>query len=288
MVWYKRTPKRLRLKTTRQGRAYLNLGCGGTFSHEWNNLDLQRSQFVNAQDIRDPLPYPENAFDAVYSSHVLEHLPPADGEQLIREMYRVLKGKGVCRVVVPDLERICTDYLLTLNECERAPSQKNVQKHKWMTLELLDQMVRDKPGGMMLDALRAGDFDEEFVKERTGDEFVSFFQEQPREAAVCLSHRERLLKPSWYNRFINLTKEFRRYVDLRQEPRRSGEAHKWMYDRVSLKLLLEKAGFVAVTMKTFDKSDIPDWRRFNLDGSCRQDRPRKPDSLYVECRKALA
>jgi Methyltransferase domain len=43
---------------------------------------------------------------AVFSSHVLEHLFFDEVERLIVEIYRLLVPGGICRVVIPDLEKI--------------------------------------------------------------------------------------------------------------------------------------------------------------------------------------
>jgi len=57
-----------------------------------------------------PLPYGDNSVTAIFSSHVFEHLFMDEVEKLIGECHRVLKPGGVCRVVVPDLEKIISLY----------------------------------------------------------------------------------------------------------------------------------------------------------------------------------
>lgn len=61
-------------------------------------------------DLARPLPFVSGSVEAIFSSHVLEHLFMDEVERLIHEMYRVLKPGGVCRVVVPDLEKIVALY----------------------------------------------------------------------------------------------------------------------------------------------------------------------------------
>ena len=60
-----------------------------------------------------------------------------------------------------------------------------------------------------------------------------------------------------------------------------GEIHKWMYDRHSLRTLLEKSGFMNINMYDAFTSGINGWSRYsvdvNKDGSIY-----KPESLYME------
>jgi len=65
--------------------------------------------------------------------------------------------------------------------------------------------------------------------------------------------------------------------------RRSGEVHRWMYDRYSLVEALTHAGFIQARRRAADDSDIPDFPGYGLETVA--GRPRKPDSLYVEARK---
>jgi hypothetical protein len=65
--------------------------------------------------------------------------------------------------------------------------------------------------------------------------------------------------------------------------RMSGEIHQWMYDRYSLKRLLETAGFENFTPVTAFQSRIPGWPAYELDTE--QGEVRKPDSLFAEATK---
>jgi hypothetical protein len=61
-------------------------------------------------DLCKPLPYRGNTVQAIFSSHVFEHLFIDEVVKLIQECHRVLISGGVCRVVVPDLEKIVAIY----------------------------------------------------------------------------------------------------------------------------------------------------------------------------------
>jgi predicted SAM-dependent methyltransferase len=271
----------MKIRTTPEGLAYLNVGCGYSFFQEWTNIDYYRSQYVDYCDIRKPLPYPDNSFDAVYSSHVLEHLTPLEGKKLVSEKYRILKPNGVCRIVVPDLEKICINYLKHLNDCLTNPTDQNLQRYNWVKIEFLDQMVREKPGGLMLETIRSNNFDREFVKDELGDEFYRLAPSTSGIEVKKVNIYEKILSRSpreWLGIYMSKLK-------YGSDPRKMGEAHKWMYDRLSLKILLEEQGFVNFSVKKFDESEINYWQKYNLDKSVYGAIPRKPDSLYVECQK---
>jgi predicted SAM-dependent methyltransferase len=58
------------------------------------------------------LPFADSTIDAVYASHVLEHLHLEDGIRLLSECRRILRrGDGVLRLVLPDTRRMAIEYL---------------------------------------------------------------------------------------------------------------------------------------------------------------------------------
>ncbi|MGY4478094.1 class I SAM-dependent methyltransferase [Bradyrhizobium sp. USDA 3364] len=61
-------------------------------------------------DLTRPLPFADGSVSAVFSAHVFEHLFPDEVERLAHEIARVLAPGGVCRIVVPDMERIVALY----------------------------------------------------------------------------------------------------------------------------------------------------------------------------------
>jgi predicted SAM-dependent methyltransferase len=64
-------------------------------------------------DLRRPLPFADACAEAIYASHLLEHLHFEDGRHLLRECARVLAPRGIARFVVPDLGAIVHDYTKT-------------------------------------------------------------------------------------------------------------------------------------------------------------------------------
>jgi len=61
-------------------------------------------------DLCKPLPFANASFEAIFSSHVLEHLFLDEVVILIAEFRRVMIPGGICRVVVPDLDKIVATY----------------------------------------------------------------------------------------------------------------------------------------------------------------------------------
>jgi hypothetical protein len=65
--------------------------------------------------------------------------------------------------------------------------------------------------------------------------------------------------------------------------RDSGEIHQWMYDRYSIKRLLNQTGFAHVKICTAEESRILDYETYSMDTL--NGVVRKPDSLFVEASK---
>jgi predicted SAM-dependent methyltransferase len=270
--------KRFPLVHDESGNVMLNAGCGKHHLPGWVNLDFEKSDGIQACDLRAGIPYPNNTFDAVYSSHMIEHLSRDAGGRFVQEVFRVLKPGGVVRLLTPDLERMAREYLKNLEAYDGADSVENRQRYEWIMLELFDQMTREKSGGMMEQSIRSGDVCREYVLERTGDELRGYF-EAPRVATRTSRRGPRIVKA--------VGSAIRIFCD-RWRPGssvRTGELHRWYYDRVSLKRTLEGAGFAEYAVVDHRTSSIAGWERANLDVSASGIGPRKPDSVIVEAKK---
>ena len=61
-------------------------------------------------DVSRRFRFPDETFDYVYASHVLEHLDREVAERCLRQVLRVLRAGGVLRLAVPDLDGVVASY----------------------------------------------------------------------------------------------------------------------------------------------------------------------------------
>jgi predicted SAM-dependent methyltransferase len=263
----------------------LNFGCGSVFHREWVNLDaVPAAEDVIAHDVRSPFPFPDASFDAVYGSHVLEHLEPSAGARLLLECRRVLRPSGVIRVAVPDLEVIVRLYLRYLEGALTGDTLAE-QRYDWMMLELYDQTVRTDSGGKMGQCL-GNTRDEEqakFVESRVGRQAATQAPSSRRRS--ILRHAVAAVRRRGAGLAVSLFLGAEGRAALREGLfRRSGEVHQWMYDRFSMTRALHQAGFAGARVCAADESAIPGFASYALETI--HGRARKPDSLYVEATKS--
>ncbi len=74
-------------------------------------IDFCRVQAINYASASRRLPHDIASVDAIYSSHMLEHMFHEDAEAFLRECHRVLRPGGVLRLAVPDLADAVKGYL---------------------------------------------------------------------------------------------------------------------------------------------------------------------------------
>jgi predicted SAM-dependent methyltransferase len=154
----------------------LNLGCGAKTSSspevvniDWSiylrlkknpGLQLLAPLFIRGErlkrfsslpnnivchDLSKGIPFSTNSIDAVYHSHVLEHIDRHIAEKFLLEVKRVLKPNGVHRIVVPDLEKRCRDYLAHIDVCEKDPTE--AAHHEDFISAIIEQSVRREAYG---------------------------------------------------------------------------------------------------------------------------------------------
>ena len=106
---------------------------------------LRMDDNVVVHDLRKGIPAADRSVDAVYHSHVLEHIDRDAVPAFFAEVRRVLRSGGIHRIVVPDLERYARGYLASL---ESALSEPPARLHHDSTVEaMILQMVRREAFG---------------------------------------------------------------------------------------------------------------------------------------------
>lgn len=119
-VWLMRRPRLindyLRDHTTRK----LQIGAGFNGLDGWLNTDiLPRKQSYPYMDATKRFPLPSEAFDYVFSEHIIEHISYDSGRAMLQECFRVLKPGGKVRISTPDLT-----VLLGLHRSPRSEMQE--------------------------------------------------------------------------------------------------------------------------------------------------------------------
>ena len=278
----------------------VNIGCGSVWDTDWVNLDMHPvSAEVRAWNADDGLPFKDGSVDGCYASHLLEHLPRDGARRLLLECLRVLRSGGVLRLAVPDLEIIAKEYLHVLGRAQTGDPAA-MKQYEWITLELLDQLVRVESGGEMGRYLRnQASQNADYVTARIGSEATPYFRQkvqnqvkslEPHHHSWSHSSRQRLqytvtaLQERIVTGVCSLLLGRRGRSAVQQGLfRASGECHRWMYDQFSLKQLLEQCGFSDVRRRTAFESVMDRFDSYHLDvvnGTVR-----KPDSLFMEAVK---
>lgn len=271
---------------------YLNFGCGSRWSPDWVNIDFDvTGPNVKQCNLLKGFPFPDNSFDAAYSSHVLEHFTLEQGEYLLKEALRVLKPGGLLRIVVPDLESTLREFVRLL-DCHDGSALAE-KKHEWITLELLDQLVRMENQGIVTafkkQVLDSADEDLiAYVQSRAGDVFAA-----GADVAAESSFRSKLAKASlgklrqkaimtWVRIVTSLIPKS--IAASIVDKTTLGEKHRWMYDSIGLERSVRRCGFRDIKFLEAATSQIPDFNNFELDID-QDGKAYKILSLYLEATK---
>ena len=91
------------------------------------------------------IPFGPDSVDVVYHAHMLEHLDREDARSFLIEIKRVLKHGGIVRMVVPDLEKICKDYMAHISLSEARPDE--AKRHDAYIAAIIEQSVRRESMG---------------------------------------------------------------------------------------------------------------------------------------------
>jgi len=80
----------------------INVACG--FKHYYDYINIDSDPRVKPDIVRNierGLPFSDNTVEEILSEHTLEHINPDLIHFVMYEFWRVLKDKGVLKVVVP-------------------------------------------------------------------------------------------------------------------------------------------------------------------------------------------
>jgi len=269
---------------------YLNIGCGNKYHKDWVNIDMvSSSKDVIAVNILKGLPFPDNTFDIIYHSQVLEHIPKENSQKFMNECFRVLKPGGIIRVVVPDLENLVDEYKRLLKINAENPNELSESNYDWILLEMYDQTVRNHKGGLMAEYLKQPNLvNEKYVIDRIG-----YIGRSIRESFLKGNSSSGNIKKAFSSvasfRFAvkyvlnTIFNKFRSKESRVGAFRLGGEIHMWMYDRFSLSRLLKNSGFVNISIKNPFESEIPNWNSYELD--VKEGLAYDPTSLFAEAKK---
>lgn len=266
------------------------------YCKDWVNLDVTPvDNCVLHHDISRGLPFSDNSVKFIYISQVIEHLTRPIAMSLLRDCSRVMMSGGLIRICVPDGEAIAREYLKQL---EAAMNGGKVQqrRYEWICIEMLDQLVRDKCSGEMIQFIREIDpsSDEgKYIHLRAGrlaERVWSKAQQPVNENRIDNNRlriygivnmiqklREQLI--SWI-----LGREYAALVVGRFAV--SGELHRWVYDYYSLSRLLDTCGFTGmVRMFPGQSNIIPKNTRFGTQELDLETVETHAAHLIIECHK---
>jgi len=270
---------------------FLNIACGSTYirGQDWLNLDYSPdSDFVTFANLINRLPLSDSSVDVIYSSHFIEHIPTNKLDSFLTECHRVLKPGGYIRLVLPDLDELCQEYL-----CQREKGEH--KKAHFITLELIDQCVRSNSGGALAKyyenvSLSKDRMMTDYIKLRTGldlnNESLINNSKKKNKTSSLLKNTKKIY--SRLNRLYCLLLIALLPSGFREQNvsfASVGEKHAWVYDFLTISDLLNKSGFNSIEKLSFNKTGINDFPLFALDLTP-DGLPRKgKESMYIEARK---
>ena len=95
----------------------LNIGCGNYCLDEWVNLDIKKHDpKTNVLADARSLPFKDESFDEIYSSHLIEHFGFQETFGVLKEWKRVLREGGKLVVETPDFLGLCNRFLIVDEE----------------------------------------------------------------------------------------------------------------------------------------------------------------------------
>lgn len=266
---------------------FLNLACGDFYlsDPEWVNLDwYPHSKRVQKANLLEPLPFQDNQFDVVYTSHFVEHIPRSKVSEFLSECHRVLKPNGIIRIVVPDFENIAREYLFNIEAGNNLHAEFNI-------IELIDQCVRTNSGGLLSSWRARSDIGIEtrkYVSLRTGYKYKSTSsQGLSRASRMNALELVRKVKSKFSKVYILIVLKMlpKWFQDNHINLTNTGELHRWVYDFNTIQIILQNQRFSTVEKFSSQTSSIHEFPFFPLDIDESNDSRKGLESMYIEARK---
>jgi predicted SAM-dependent methyltransferase len=104
------TPKRIKALLASNNPINLDIGGADKGRNGWTTLDITDGCDLY-WDLRKGIPFPDASVDAIYSSHLFEHLTYQQGQSVLTESMRVLKPGGTFSICVPNARIYIEGYL---------------------------------------------------------------------------------------------------------------------------------------------------------------------------------
>jgi ubiquinone/menaquinone biosynthesis C-methylase UbiE len=122
----------------------LDIGSAEARFKDYTTVDLYAPE-ADVKADAGALPFDDNSVEAIWASHILEHIPPPRVQPVLREWLRVLEPGGTATIATPDLDDACRAWL------ERRPAAQGMifgmyegegQMHYmgWGPLELREEL----------------------------------------------------------------------------------------------------------------------------------------------------
>jgi SAM-dependent methyltransferase len=252
-------PQRFSVKTLDDGRAMLNLACGTKMDWGWNNLDFSPYAYLAH---RRTLAYLLRRVGFLSATRY-KRLSGVDPEIIRYDLRNGIPFEDSAFDVVYHshfLEHLNRDSApFVLKESYRVLKAGGILRVVLPDLQILIERYMSS-----LSQLEAGN---EAALDKHLQSVNAIFDQMVRTLPTGAKQQHPLVRRA------------ERY--LRGDAAKTGELHRWMYDRYSLKALLLRTGFKDIRVEDAVTSRIQGWNQFyldiNQDGSVYM-----PDSLYME------
>jgi predicted SAM-dependent methyltransferase len=125
---------------SRGGEKKLQIGCGRRILDGWLNADFYpKTRNILHLDATHRLPFDDGTFDYVFTEHMIEHVDFPQGQELIRESFRVLVPGGILRISTPDLA-----FLIDIYRREEPPSRERSSLQTEFLREFLRTEIKNR------------------------------------------------------------------------------------------------------------------------------------------------